>query len=182
MQKKNSSFQTLNIPMNEKILNALNTILNDYIDRHSKTLVIRMDVHPPEEADPNMIMKFNHRLIETEKYHGNDPAYITAREVKKNGKVHYHMALFLNGQKTENTHYHFEYAKRILNNVAPGGYINYCNDGHRNGIIINRSDTDLKNLHEVQQQISYLAKKEQKENVIGKTFFSSRIKKKSKFK
>ena len=179
MQQDISSFHTLNIPMQGKILIRLNTILNDYMERHSKTIVIRLDVHPPEDSDPKTIMKFNHRFIECEKKHGYDPAYITARETKRNGKYHYHMALFLNGQKTESTYTHFENAKRILNNVASGGQINYCNDGHRNGIMIRRNDPDLTNLHEVQQQISYLAKTDQKANVKGKTFFTSRIKKKS---
>lgn len=36
MQHDISSFYTLNMPMNEKILNALNKIMTNYIDNHSK--------------------------------------------------------------------------------------------------------------------------------------------------
>ncbi|MBR3507077.1 MAG: inovirus-type Gp2 protein [Lentisphaeria bacterium] len=179
MQHDISSFYTLNMPMNEKILNALNKIMTNYIDNHSKTWVQRIDVTPPKGMAQEVISDFNHRFIECEKKQGFDPAYVMAREIKKDGTIHYHMALFLNGQKTESTYTHFENAKRILNNVASGGQINYCNDGHPNGIMIRRNDPDLTNLHAVQQQISYLAKTEQKENVKGKTFFTSQIKKKS---
>jgi hypothetical protein len=44
--------------------------------------------------------------------------------------------------------------------------------------MIHRDDPDPRNLQEFQRQASYLAKTEQKANVKGKTFFTSRIKKK----
>ena len=87
------------------------------------------------------------------------------------------MALFLNGQKTKHVQQHFDNAQRILNNVAPGGHIDYCNDGHRNGIMVKRNAPDPEDLTEAQRQVSYLAKTHQKAGVKGKTFFSSRIKK-----
>lgn len=179
MKQNNSSFHTLNIPMNKRIVKKISNILYGYVDDHSKTWVQRIDVGLPEGTDPKMISTFNHRFIECEKNQGFDPVYVMAREIGKEGRMHYHMVLFLNGQKTENTHTHFENAKRILNNVAPGegGYINYCNDGHRNGIMINRNDPDLTNLYEVERQSSYLAKIDEKRNVKGKTFFSSKSKK-----
>ena len=74
-------------------------------------------------------------------------------------------------------------AKTVLQRIRlaenkEGGKIDSCNREHRNGIMILRDDPDSRNLREVQRQMSYLAKIEQKENVKGKTFFSSRIKKK----
>ena len=168
----------LNIPMNDKILNACNNVMNDYIGRHSKTFVMRIDIHPPEDAEQSQIIKFNKRFIEKERLAGNDPSYIVAREVSSSKKTHYHMALFLDGQKTNSTYKHFENAKTVLQNVmGPGGTINYCDDGHRNGIMINRNDPDPTNLTEAQRQVSYLAKTDQKQNVNGKTFFTSRIRK-----
>ena len=41
--------------------------------------------------------------------------------------------------------------------------------------MVKRDDSDPTDLYEVQQQISYLAKIKQKDNVKGKTFFTSRI-------
>ena len=102
------------------------------------------------------------------------------REISKEGKIHYHMVLLLNGQKVQSTYYVFKDMERILNNVAgPGGSINHCDNGHRNGIMVKRDDPDPKNMNEFKRQCSYVAKTEQKANVKGKTFFSSRIKKKN---
>lgn len=178
MQKDISSFNTLNIPMNRKIVKALNKIMTNYIDNHSKTWVQRIDVTPPKGMAQEVISDFNHRFIECEKKQGFDPAYVIVREIGKKGTMHYHMVLFLNGQKTQNTHVHFENAKKIRDKVIPGGSINYCNDGHKNGTMINRNDPDLTNLLDVERQSSYLAKTDEKQNVKGKTFFTSQIKKK----
>lgn len=172
-----SDFYTLNMPMEQKILNATANVMNDYMKRRSKMWVQRIDVILPEGMDQKMISIFNQRFKECEKKQGFDPAYVMVREVSSQGRTHYHMALFLNGQKTMHVQQHFDNAQRILNNVAPGGHIDYCNDGHRNGIMIKRNAPDPEDLTEVQRQVSYLAKTHQKAGVKGKTFFSSRIKK-----
>ena len=172
-------YHTLNKKMNGKILKAIDAVRDDYRGKHSKMFEMRMDVHLPEGTDQSKIMVFNHRFIESQKNKGRAPAYVMVREVSDEGKTHYHMVLFLNGQKVQSTYYVFEDAERILFNVAgSGGSINHCNDGHKNGIIVKRDDPDLRNLQEVQRQASYIAKTEQKENVKGKTYFTSRIKKK----
>ena len=172
-----SDFYTLNMPMEQRILNATANVMNDYMRRRSKMWVQRIDVILPEGMDQKMISIFNQRFKECEKKQGFDPAYVMVREVSSQGRTHYHMALFLNGQKTMHVQQHFDNAQRILNNVAPGGHIDYCNDGHRNGIMIKRNDPNPENLTEVQRPVSYLAKTHQKDGVKGKTFFSSRIKK-----
>ncbi len=178
MKKYTPSYHTLNKPMNGKILKAIDAVMDDYMGRRSKMFTMRGDVHLPEGSDQKLIMKFNHRFIESQKNKGYDPAYIMVREISNEGKTHYHIALLLNGQKVESTYYVFKDMERILNNVAgPGGSINHCNERHKNGIMIKRDDPDPHNLEEVQRQMSYLAKKEQKSNVKGKTFFTSRIKK-----
>ena len=178
MKQYTPTYHTLNKTMNGKILKAIDNIMDDYSDNHSKMLTMRMDVHLPEGTDQSRIMAFNHRFIESQKNKGYDPAYVMVREVSDEDKTHYHMALFLNGQKIQSPYYVFKDAERILFNVAgPGGVIHHCDDGHRNGIMIKRDDPDPHNLDEVQRQTSYLAKTEQKANVKGKTYFTSRIKK-----
>ena len=172
-----SDFYTLNMPMEQRILNATANVMNDYMRRRSKMWVQRIDVILPEGMDQKMISIFNQRFKECEKKQGFDPAYVMVREVSSQGRTHYHMALFLNGQKTKHVQQHFDNAQRILNNVAPGGHIDYCNDGHRNGIMVKRNAPDPEDLTEAQRQVSYLAKTHQKAGVKGKTFFSSRIKK-----
>jgi hypothetical protein len=121
-------------------------------------------------------MDFNHRFIEKEKNAGYDPLYISVRELSSEKKTHYHMVLFLDGNKTNNTYQHFENARTVLRNICGDyGCINECNEGHRNGILLDRILTTYHDLCEVLCQISYIAKKEQKENVTGKTFFYSKV-------
>ena len=179
MKSYTPSYHTLNKTMNGKILNAIDNVRDDYGKHHSKMFTMRIDVRLPNGTDQRKIMIFNHRFIESQKNKGYDPAYVMVREVSDEGRTHYHMALFLNGQKIESTYYVFKDAERILSNVAgPGGSINHCDKGHRNGIVIRRDDPDPRDLQEVQRQMSYLAKNDQKANVKGKTYFTSRIKKK----
>ena len=179
MKHYTPSYHTLNKTMNGKILKAIDNVMDDYMDRHSKMFAMRLDVHLPEGTDQSKIMIFNHRFIEKEKNQGYDPAYVMVREVSDEGKTHYHMALLLNGQKVQSTYNVFKDAERILFNAAgPGGVIHHCDIGHRNGITVKRDDPDTRNLQEVCRQFSYEAKTDQKSNVKGKSYFTSRIKKK----
>ena len=175
--------QTLNKPMNKHILFALDNLLDDYISHHSKTFVMRLDVHLPKEMQQDKILHFNHRFIEKEKNAGYDPKYAMAREVSRKGNTHYHMALFLNGNKTKSIYWHIKNAEKVLQNVVgkemidqKKAWIERCDKTFKNGILIRRNDPDRKDRMEVERQISYLAKTEQKEGVKGKTFFTSRIK------
>ena len=86
------------------------------------------------------------------------------------------MVLFLDGNKTNNPYQHFQNARIVLGNICGSyGCINECNDGHRNGIMLERNMTPYDDLCEVLFQISYVAKKDQKEDVTGKTFFYSKV-------
>ena len=137
---------------------------------------MRLDIHLPQEMDQRVIMDFNHRFIEKEKNAGYDPLYIMVRELSSEKKVHYHMVLFLDGNKTNNPYTHFQNARVVLRNICGDyGCINECNDGHRNGIMLERNMTPYNDLCEVLCQISYIAKKDQKQDVPGKTFFYSKV-------
>ena len=179
MSKKISIMYTLNKAMDEKIVNTLNNLLNDYMERHCKTFVMRLDVHLPKEMQQDGIMKFNHRFIEKEKNAGFDPVYAMARELSSKNNIHYHMALFLNGNKTKSIFKHIKNAETVLQHVVgeerkDEAWIERCNKGHRNGILLNRNNLNSYDLQEVQRQISYLAKIEQKEGIKGKRYFTSK--------
>ena len=183
MDKNLPLMHTLNKPMNETIVSKLNELLNDYMERHCKAFVMRLDVHLPKEIQQDGIRKFNHRFIEKEKRAGYDPVYVMARELSKKGNIHYHMALFLNGNKTESIFDHIKNAEKVLENIVEKeqiehqkAWIERCDKDHRNGITLCRNDLNTYDLHEVQRQISYLAKKEQKKGIKGKCFFSSKKK------
>ena len=105
MKSYTPSYHTLNKTMNGRILNAIDNVRDDYRGKHSKMFEMRMDVHLPEGTDQSMIMVFNHRFIESQKNKGRAPAYVMVREVNDEGNTHYHMVLFLNGQKVQSTYY-----------------------------------------------------------------------------
>ena len=162
--------------MDERIQNIYYNLLLMSMHRHCKVFVMRMDIHLPQHLSQFYIMDFNHRFIEKEKNAGYDPLYVSVREFSSEKKTHYHMVLFLDGNKTNNTYQHFENARTVLRNICGDyGCINECNDGHRNGIMLERNMTPYKDLCEVLFQISYVAKKDQKQDVSGKTFFYSKV-------
>jgi len=165
-----------NIPMFRKIQNVYYNLLILSLRRHCRVFVLRIDIHLPQEIAQGVIMDFNRRFIEKEKIAGYDPLYIMVRELSSEKNIHYHMVLFLDGNKTNNPYQHFENARTVLRNICGDyGCINECNEGHRNGIMLERNMTPYNDLCEVLCQISYIAKKEQKENVTGKTFFYSKV-------
>ena len=176
-QSNNSNGRVfLGYEMDERIQNVYYNLLLMSMYRHCKVFVMRMDIHLPQHLSQFYIMDFNHRFIEKEKNAGYDPLYISVREFSSEKKTHYHMVLFLDGNKTNNTYQHFENARTVLRNICGDyGCINECNEGHRNGILLDRFQTPYNDLCEVLCQISYIAKKEQKENVTGKTFFYSKV-------
>ena len=165
----------LDYEMSVRIQNIYYNLLIQALQKHCKVFVLRMDIHIPQELVLQTISDFNHRFIEKEKIAGYDPLYIVAREISFGKRIHHHMALFLDGNKTNNPYQHFENARIVLRNYCGSyGEINECNDNLRNGIMIDRNSTTYNNLYEVLRQISYLAKKTQKDNVPGKSFFYSK--------
>ena len=166
-----------NYQMDTRIQNIYYNLLIHALQRHCRVFVMRMDIHLPKEMFQGVIMDFNRRFIEKEKNAGYDPLYIMVRELSTEKNIHYHMVLFLDGNKTNNPYQHFQNARIVLENICGNyGCINECNDGHRNGIILERNMTPYNDLCEVLFQISYIAKKDQKQDVTGKTFFYSKVK------
>ena len=165
-----------NIPMFRKIQNIYYNLLIHALQKHCRVFILRLDIHLPQDMNQCVIMDFNHRFIEKEKNAGFDPLYMVVRELSSTGNIHYHMVLFLDGNKTNNPYTHYQNARIVLGNVCGDyGCINECNNGHRNGIMIERNTNSYIDLYEALRQISYLAKTKQKDNVPGKTFFYSKV-------
>jgi len=172
--RNNSTF--LNYQMDARIQNIYYNLLIYSLQKHCRVFIVRIDIHLPQEMDQSLIMDFNHRFIEKEKNAGYDPLYIMVREYSSEKHIHYHMGLFLDGNRTNKPYQHFQNARIILGNICGSyGCINECNDGHRNGIMLERNMTPYSELYEVLRQISYLAKIKTKEDVPGKTFFYSKV-------
>ena len=166
----------LDYEMYMKIQNIYYNLFFFCLQKHRRVFVMRIDIHLPQEMNQSLISVLNHRFIEKEKNAGYDPFYIMVREYSSEKHIHYHMGLFLDGKQTNNPYQHFQNARIVLRNICGSyGCINECNDGHRNGIMIERNTATYNDLFEVLRQFSYLAKIKSKENVPGKTFFYSKV-------
>lgn len=166
----------LKYQMDARIQNIYYNLLIHSLQKHCRVFIVRLDIHLPQEMDQRVIMDFNHRFIEKEKNAGYDPLYIMVREYSSEKHIHYHMGLFLDGNRTNNPYQHFQNARIVLGNICGSyGCINECNDGHRNGIMLERNTVTYNDLFEVLIQFSYLAKIKTKEDVPGKTFFYSKV-------
>ena len=168
----NSPF--LGYRMDTRIQNVYYNLLIHSLQKHCRVFVMRIDVHLPQEMDQRLIMDFNHRFIEKEKNAGYDPLYIMARELSLEKNIHYHMGLFLNGNKTNNPYQHFQNSRIVLGNICGSyGCINECNDGHRNGIMLERNMMPYNDLFEATWLKSIQKKMSQvKRSSIPKFLFS----------
>ena len=146
---------------NEDIANANLRLAWDRINH--KTFVMRMDIHIPEEFEPEKISTFAQRFVEIEKNEGYDPTYIVARDGNSDGNRHFHMGLLLDGNKTSETSQHIENAKKVLQDVIGPEYsaeerVAPCNQG-----ILVDSDlgkADMPGLKAIQRELSSLAKED----------------------
>jgi hypothetical protein len=155
---------------------AIDALLEDYLNRHSKVLVVRFDVRYPEDfsrvAGNGDISACIAYVVKKYKRQGLDPSYIWVREQHRSIHPHYHCALFLNGQKVRGYRHVFQNVEGAWGRTlgcSISGCINYClsdDDPDYNGKMVRRDAGpvifDIRR-NEVLQQLSYLAKAYTKE-------------------
>lgn len=160
----------------ETIQCAIDALLEDYLNRHSKTLVVRFDIHYPENypmvSGNKEISACIAYVVKKYKRQGLDPSYIWVREQHRSIHPHYHCALFLNGQKVKGYRHVFQNVEGAWGRTlgcSISGCINYClsdDDSDYNGKMIRRDAGpvifDIRR-NEVRHQLSYLAKAHTKE-------------------
>lgn len=184
-------YQHKNIGLDAQILNVIDNHLQEALEAHSKVLVVRFDVHFPEDDSNKSFSKFQAEFMRKERRGGYDPTYVAVREVGTlGGHPHYHEVLFLNGDNTCSIHKHIANANAAMNltlgldHKEATGLIhsNTTNKGPlRNGIMIHRNDLSTDNANDAFRQASYLAKDSQKDTPAGmRELFSSKLKRKSK--
>ncbi len=162
----------------DEILDALGRQLVYYVSKHSKTLVIRFDLHFPQNF-PLVLSNYYISttiayIVKKYKRQGLDPQYTWTMEQYNSTHPHYHIVLYLDGQKVRSYRHIFTTAKaawgRALG-VDVSGCVHHCHttngvfDLHRNGLQIRKSDGEEKMQIQVQNvynQISYLAKEKTK--------------------
>lgn len=101
-----------------KILDSGIKELNSMLKRHCKVLVIRLDIHIPEHTKLNAnigsFVDFLKRFIQRY-YSTKDVGYIWVRETEKAKKQHYHLCVYVDGNKVRTSYKIVEWAERYLN-------------------------------------------------------------------
>ncbi|NDY55818.1 inovirus Gp2 family protein [Desulfovibrio sulfodismutans] len=159
----------------ELIFQRIIQLLDFYINKHSKALVVRFDLTFPVNYAPvvtnDIISSFTQKIIQKYKRQGLNPYYIWVREQNSSDHPHYHFAILLNGHKIEKFYHVFVnaeslWASTLGTNVS--GQVHHCagNNFYKqfsNGIMIDRSKEDVHMAYNsVVTQLSYLAKAKDK--------------------
>lgn len=98
-------------PCNPKYLDVIQAVMKKALNNHSRTLVVRVDLHTPISAciDSRVISRFFDSLKAKIKarerknkrngvrVHKSEMEYVWCREFGVNNNVHYHLGIFLNG-------------------------------------------------------------------------------------
>ena len=82
----------------------------------SKSYFMRYDVRLPEgldHTDNGLFREFQSKYIKNRSRKGFKPQYVAVREQSKEKHQHYHVALILDGQKTQSIHNHIRTAERL---------------------------------------------------------------------
>ena len=178
---------------NTRILNEIERQF-DYADKtKSKVFFMRYDIRFPERynhADNDVFREFQSKFMKNLSRQGLKPQYIAVREQSREKHQHYHVALLLDGQKTQSIHNHIQTAERLWDSTLglpakENGYglIDDCTTNRNgeaqiNGVMLRKDDpavTIKKN--DCFRRASYLAKTNTKGGAPKRQreVFSSRI-------
>lgn len=155
-----------------EVLKLIEKTLENALSKHSRVLIVRFDLSFPKwmkETSSNkyisMFMQYLQRRLDTDEI---DPKYIWVREQSKEKHQHYHVAMFVNGNRMRSPYRIHTYAKeiwgKVLNIDDGSGYVNECRryrDGRRGTAhyYICKDKKDWRNTYEsCFKRLSYLAK------------------------
>ena len=151
--------------------------------------VIELFFYSLQDTDNKLFISFQAVFMRNLTRQGLKPQYIAVREQSREKHQHYHVALFLDGQKTQSVYNHINNAERLWENKLglPAreesyGLIDDCTvsrDGKPqvNGVMLNPRDPDYEaKRDECFYRASYLAKVNTKKTPQGqREVFSSRV-------
>lgn len=165
-----------------QIMNKYEKSLEYMLNKHSKVMQIRFDMHYPNDnsikPDKKHIYQFNtnlSRYFNRQKINGShkiDLKKVWVEEKRNSQNPHYHYVALINGNAKRSMYSILSKAediwKRIINHELTG-LINYCDktyDGSKqdNGIIMDRNKQNYQNnIDKCKKQALYLAKKDSKD-------------------
>ena len=182
---------------NTEILNEIERQFDYAKQTKSKVFFMRYDIRFPEGYDHacnGLFREFQAKFIKNLSRQGLKPQYVAVREQSREKHQHYHVALLLDGQKTQSIHNHIQTAERLWDSTlgfpekANGhGLIDDCTVNRAgeiqvNGVMLRPDDPERKDKkNECFRRASYLAKDNTKGNAPKRQreVFSSRIPKKN---
>lgn len=159
-----------NLRIKEDMQKRLTNLQEYMCEKHSKTLVVRYDLHYPREyqssGDNKDISRTTAKLIQHYKRLGIDTAYAWSRERGQSHNPHYHCVLFLDGQKVNSYMSVFYNASKYWSStIGCKGTIHYCLEDRKgnpqeNGIMIANSKDHKREdrFNDSHYQVSYLSK------------------------
>ena len=170
----------------------------EYADEtKNKIFFMRYDIRFPEgyhHADNGIFREFQSKFMKNLSRKGLKPQYVAVREQSREKHQHYHVALILDGQKTQSIHNHIQTAERLwdltlgLPEKENGyGLIDDCTknrsgEKQTNGVML-RPDDPFRygKKDDCFRRASYLAKTSTKNNTPKgqRELFSSRVPKKN---
>ncbi|MBO5760560.1 MAG: inovirus-type Gp2 protein [Lentisphaeria bacterium] len=176
-----------------KILNEIERQFNYAEETKNKIFFMRYDIRFPEgydHADNGVFREFQSKFMKNLSRKGLKPQYVAVREQSREKHQHYHVALILDGQKTQSIYNHIQTAERLWDSTLglpekKNGYglIDDCTRSRAgetqvNGVVLRYDDPwrDDKKL-DCFRRASYLAKTNTKGNTPKgqRELFSSRI-------
>ena len=161
----------------EKVLEKIENIMDDMIDKHSKIMTVRFDIRYPDNDNINpsseRISDFAYNLkrsLDRETFEGGhktDAKVIHVQEQESSNHPHHHFAVIVNANAKQNAYPILEKANTIwkkMMNTSEDGLVDYCNK-YENGMVIRRNSADYEEQYDKTfYQLSYLAKVRGKEN------------------
>lgn len=166
-----------------EMLSRIDEQLTAMLTHHNKVLVVRLDIHldPKIRPDNNDIMSHYIRKMRkwaARKYKVKRLGFAWCRELCSSKKIHYHIALMIDGDKTQDHRTIVKETSRIVESYQHLGYGStqfYPKDCFH---MLHRGDKIEFNT--AFKHLSYMAKERTKDykylSPKGKNFFTSRIK------
>lgn len=146
----------------DNCIKQLITMLN----RPSKVLAIRLDVHIPERTKLNtnigLFMDYLKRFV-LRTYSSKDIGFIWVREIEKAKKQHYHLCIYVDGNKIRTSYKIVEWAEKYLKSKSMT-----CYRPNNTFMMIHRNDKQ--SIDDAVYRMSYLAK------VRGKGYVDKHVK------
>lgn len=136
------------------------------LNRHSKVLAIRLDVHISERTKLNtnigLFMDYLKRFV-LRNYSSKDVGFIWVREIEKAKKQHYHLCIYVDGNKIRTSYKIVEWAEKYLNSKGMTYY-------RPNNTFMMVHRNDKQSIDDAVYRMSYLAK------VRGKGYVDKHVK------